>query len=74
MLESRYDAIIAKPTVAAVHVVEKVVERAVETVTRRHHDRHPEPPPTQDGAADQEFGIRTQDPPPDKRAPEKSGS
>ena len=50
--------IIAKPAVAAAHVVEKVVEKAVETVTGRHHDRpHDEPPP--DGAADQEFGIRT---------------
>jgi hypothetical protein len=47
--------------VAAVHAVEKVAEKVVGTVTGRHHDRHPEPPPTQDGAADQEFGIRTQD-------------
>ena len=61
--------IIAKPAVAVGHAVEKVVEKAVEKVTGRHHDRpHEEPPP--DGAADQEFGIRTEDSPPDG-APEK---
>ncbi|MBN9122635.1 MAG: DedA family protein [Planctomycetes bacterium] len=55
-------AVIAKPAVAAAHVVEKVVEKAVEKVTGRHHDRpHEGAPP--DGAADQEFGIRTQEPP-----------
>ncbi len=51
-------AVIAKPAVAAAHVVEKVVEK----VTGRHHDRPHEPPPP-DGAADQEFGIRTEQPP-----------
>lgn len=35
-------AVIAKPAVAAAHVVEMVVEKAVETVTGRHHE--PEPP------------------------------
>lgn len=35
-------AAIAKPAVAAAHVVEKVVEKAVETVTGHHH--HKEPP------------------------------
>jgi membrane protein DedA with SNARE-associated domain len=54
--------IIAKPAVAAAHAVEKVVEKAVGTVTGRHHDRPPEEVPP-DGAADQEFGIRTQEPP-----------
>jgi membrane protein DedA with SNARE-associated domain len=53
--------IIAKPAVAAAHVVEKVMEKAVETVTGRHHDRPHEEPP-HDGAAEQEFGIRTQEP------------
>jgi membrane protein DedA with SNARE-associated domain len=54
-------AVISKPAVAAAHAVEKVVEKAVEKVTGRHHDRpHESPPP--DGAADQEFGIRTQEP------------
>jgi membrane protein DedA with SNARE-associated domain len=54
--------VIAKPAVAAAHVVEKVVEKAVEKVTGRHHEKpHEEPPP--DGAADQEFGIRTQETP-----------
>lgn len=53
--------IISKPAVAAAHVVEKVVEKAVEKVTGRHHDKpHGEPPP--DGAADQEFAVRTQEP------------
>jgi hypothetical protein len=34
------------------------MEKAVETVTGRHHEKpHDQPPP--DGAADQEFGIRT---------------
>lgn len=54
--------IIAKPAVAVGHAVEKVVEKAVGTVTGRHHDRpHEEVPPG--GAADQEFGIRIQEPP-----------
>jgi membrane protein DedA with SNARE-associated domain len=49
--------IIAKPAVAAAHAVEMVVE----TVTGRHHEKpHGEHPP--DGAAEQEFGIPTQDP------------
>jgi hypothetical protein len=64
-------AIIAKPAVAVGHAVEKAVEKAVETVTGRHHEKpHEEPPP--DGAADQEFGIRTQEPAPDGKGPEKA--
>ncbi|HEY1192312.1 MAG TPA: DedA family protein [Gemmata sp.] len=55
--------IIAKPAVAVGHAVEKVVEKAVDTVTGRHHDKPHEGPPL-DGAADQEFGIRTQEPGP----------
>lgn len=52
--------IIAKPAVAVGHAVEKVVEKAVEKVTGRHHDKpHDEAAP--DGAADQEFSIRTQE-------------
>lgn len=70
-------SVISKPAVAAAHVVEKVVEKAVEKVTGRHHERpHEEPPP--DGAADQEFGIRTQEPPAEaageKTGGEKSGT
>jgi membrane protein DedA with SNARE-associated domain len=54
-------SILSKPAVAAAHVVEKVMERAAETVTGRHHEKpHESPPP--DGAADQEFVIRAQDP------------
>ena len=51
-------SVISKPAVAAAHAVEMVVEK----VTGRHHDRPHEEPP-HDGAADQEFGIRTQEPP-----------
>ena len=51
---------IAKRAVAAAHVVEKVVEKAVEKVTGRPHEK-PSPPPA-DGAAEQEFGIRIQEP------------
>jgi membrane protein DedA with SNARE-associated domain len=36
-------AVLTKPAVAAAHVVEKVVEKAVETVTGRHHEGHPAP-------------------------------
>jgi membrane protein DedA with SNARE-associated domain len=65
-------AVIAKPAAAVGHAVEKVVEKAVEKVTGRHHEKpHEEPPP--DGAADQEFGIRKDEPPPAEKAPEKSG-
>jgi membrane protein DedA with SNARE-associated domain len=49
--------IIAKPAVAVGHAVEKVVEK----VTGRHHDK-PHDEATPDGAAEQEFGIRTQEP------------
>lgn len=38
-------AVIAKPAVAAAHVVEKVMEKAVETVTGRHHEHHEAEPP-----------------------------
>jgi membrane protein DedA with SNARE-associated domain len=56
--------IIAKPAVAVGHAVERAVERAVEKVTGRHHERpHIEPAP--DGAAEQEFAVRTQEPPTD---------
>lgn len=54
--------IIAKPAVAAAHAVEKVVEKAVDTVTGRHHDKPTDAPPAA-GAADAEFGIRVQEPP-----------
>jgi membrane protein DedA with SNARE-associated domain len=54
--------IIAKPAVAVGHAVEKVVEKAVGTVTGRHHDRPHEEVPA-GGAAEQEFGIRTEEPP-----------
>jgi membrane protein DedA with SNARE-associated domain len=67
--------IIVKPAVAAAHAVEKAMEMAVDTVTGRHHDKpHPTDPPS-DGAAEQEFGIRTVEPPaPEpKPAPEKAG-
>ena len=58
-------SIISKPAVAVGHAVEKAVEKAVETVTGRHHDKPHEPPPTPpDGAADQEFGIHRNEPPP----------
>lgn len=51
-------AIIAKPAVAVGHAVEKAVEK----MTGRHHEKpHEEGSP--DGAAEQEFGIRTEDPP-----------
>ncbi len=53
--------IIAKPAAAMGHAVEMVVEKAVGTVTGRHHDR-PSEEATPDGAAEQEFGIRTQEP------------
>jgi membrane protein DedA with SNARE-associated domain len=70
-------SIISKPAVAVGHAVEKAVEKAVETVTGRHHEKPHEEPPT-DGAADQEFGIRTQEPPaekaPEKATGEKSGT
>lgn len=56
--------IISKPAVAVGHVVEMAVEMAVDTVTGRHHEKPSESAPTTDGAADQEFGIRTQDPNP----------
>jgi membrane protein DedA with SNARE-associated domain len=53
---------ISKPAVAMGHAVEKVVEKAVGTMTGRQHERIPvEMPP--DGAADQEFGIRVHDAP-----------
>ncbi len=55
--------IISKPAVAVGHAVEKAVEKAVETVTGRHHDKPPEGAPPEGGAADQEFGIRVQEPP-----------
>jgi membrane protein DedA with SNARE-associated domain len=48
--------IIAKPAVAAAHAVEKVVE----SVTGRHHERPPEAAPG--GAADQEFAVRAPEP------------
>jgi membrane protein DedA with SNARE-associated domain len=54
--------IIAKPAVAAAHAVERVMEKAVETVTGRHHEKPPEKLPP-DGAADQEFGVHPQEPP-----------
>jgi membrane protein DedA with SNARE-associated domain len=54
--------IIAKPAVAMGHAVEKVVEKAVGTVTGRHHDRPHEDAPA-DGAAEQECGIRIEEPP-----------
>jgi membrane protein DedA with SNARE-associated domain len=54
--------IIAKPAVAAAHAVEKVMERAVETVTGRHHEKPHGEQSQHDGAAEQEFGIRTQEP------------
>jgi membrane protein DedA with SNARE-associated domain len=54
-------AVIAKPAVAVGHAVEKVVEKAVGTVTGRHHDRPPEEAPAA-GAAEQEFGIRVHEP------------
>lgn len=67
--------IIAKPAVAAAHVVEKAVEKTIEKVTGRHHDKShdavkeaketmelkEEPEPPSNGAADQEFGIKTQE-------------
>ncbi len=53
--------IIAKPAVAVGHAVEKVVEKAVEKVTGRHHEK-PHDEAAHDGAAEQEFGIRTQEP------------
>jgi membrane protein DedA with SNARE-associated domain len=56
-------SIIAKPAVAVGHVVEKAVEKAVETVTGRHHEKPAEEPPP-DGAADQEFGIHRAELPP----------
>ncbi len=55
--------IIAKPAVAVGHAVEMAVEMAVDTMTGRHHDKSQSEPPPPDGAADQEFGIRTQEPP-----------
>ena len=61
-------SIISKPAVAVGHAVEKVMEKAVETMTGRHHDRPHEAPLPPDGAADQEFGIRTQEPPAEKVA------
>jgi membrane protein DedA with SNARE-associated domain len=49
--------ILSGPAVAAAHAVEKVMD----SVTGRHHEKaHEGPPP--DGAAEQEFGIRTQEP------------
>ncbi|MBP3955229.1 DedA family protein [Gemmata sp. G18] len=55
--------IIAKPAVAMGHVVGQAVEMAVDTVTGRHHDKpHEGAPAAPDGAADQEFGIRVQEP------------
>ncbi|VTR94719.1 Membrane protein OS=Mannheimia varigena USDA-ARS-USMARC-1261 GN=X781_11040 PE=4 SV=1: SNARE_assoc [Gemmata massiliana] len=55
--------IIAKPAVAVGHVVGQAVEIAVDTVTGRHHDKPPEGGvPSPDGAADQEFGVRVQEP------------
>ena len=56
-------SILSKPAVAVGHAVEKAVEKAVETVTGRHHDKPHEVPPTDGGAADQEFGIHRQEPP-----------
>lgn len=50
-------SILSKPAVAAAHAVEKAVVK----VTGRHQDK---PPP--DGAAEQEFGIRTQELPTQK--------
>lgn len=62
--------IIAKPAVAVGHAVEKAVEIAVDTVTGRHHERPDDAVPP-DGAADQEFGIRTQEPNPNGTAEKK---
>ncbi|MDY3555345.1 DedA family protein [Gemmata sp. JC717] len=56
--------IIAKPAVAAAHAVEKVVD----TVTGRHTEKATVEGPQHDGAAEQEFGIRAQEP-----APPQSG-
>jgi membrane protein DedA with SNARE-associated domain len=61
--------IIAKPAVAVGHAVEKAVEK----VTGRHHPAHAPPAdakPPADGAAEQEFGIKTQEP----SESEKAGS
>jgi membrane protein DedA with SNARE-associated domain len=49
--------ILAKPAVAVGHAVEKVVG----SVTGRHHERAAEGVPAE-GAAEQEFGIRVQEP------------
>jgi|SRR5579883_328780 len=54
-------SIISKPAVAVGHAVEKAVEK----VTGRHHEKPPEEG-SPDGAAEQEFGIRTEDPPEEK--------
>ena len=54
--------IISKPAARVGHAVGHAVEMAVDTVTGRHHDKpHPDAPP--DGAADQEFVIRVEEPP-----------
>ncbi len=70
-------SMISKPAVAAAHVVEKVMEKAVEKVTGRHHEKPHEEPP-HDGAAEQEFGIRTEEPSvekaPEQATGEKTGS
>ncbi|MBY0461258.1 MAG: hypothetical protein K2V38_28370, partial [Gemmataceae bacterium] len=54
--------IISVPAAAAAHAVEKAVEVAVGTVTGRHHEKPAADPPPPDGAADQEFVVRVQEP------------
>jgi membrane protein DedA with SNARE-associated domain len=61
--------IISKPAVAMGHAVEKAVEK----VTGRHHER-PHGEPSHDGAADQEFGIRTEEPASAEKHPDKTAS
>ncbi|AWM38577.1 hypothetical protein GobsT_32450 [Gemmata obscuriglobus] len=61
--------IIAKPAVAAAHAVEKVVD----TVTGRHSEKPPAEGPQHDGAAEQEFGIRAQEPAPHQSADGRKG-